>query len=366
MFHSLKVKSVTPETSEAVVIAFEVPTELKDTFTYKHGQYLTLKFVLGGKEVRRAYSVCSSPLTDADMAICVKRVEKGLVSTHICKNVKAGDQLEVMAPEGRFTCKLENDHRKDYFLIGAGSGITPLLSIAKSVMEAEPKSQVHLLYGNRNEDGILFQAELERLQKRYSGQFNVEHTLSKPKVEKEGGLFGAFKKGKMNWTGSVGRIDTTKAAKFIEEFRHDDGRPAEYFLCGPSDMMKTVEKYLQNRGEEDKHIHAEWFTSLDAADKTTASAGVSGAVVTATLGGKVYTFTPTGKETILDALRKQGVDAPYSCMAGACATCMAKVSHGEVKMDTCFALDQDEVKQGFCLTCQAHPASAEVTLSFDI
>ncbi len=368
-FYALKVKAVNPVLSDSVNLVFDIPAELKDKFHYEHGQYLTLKFDLKGQEVRRAYSLCTSPVVDADPAVTVKRVHKGLVSNHINDTIKAGDTIEVMPPQGRFTVALNPDNKKDYFLFGSGSGITPLLSILKTVLEVEPKSRVCLLYGNRNEDSILFEQELNQLLQRYAGQLVVEHTLSQPKQEKAGGLTGLFKKPKINWTGAVGRIDGRKAAEFVDKNAMGDGRPQEHFLCGPSAMMEAVELMLKGKGLDSKNVHAEWFTNAGetkAAGAAVGASALSNATVTVIISGKRHEVSLQGKESILDAMRRLQLDPPYSCLSGACATCMAKVTEGSVAMDACFALDDDEIKKGFVLSCQARPTSEGVVVSFDI
>lgn len=365
-FYALKISQIKAETADAVSLSFEIPSDLKSIFDYKAGQYLTLKFNIKGKEERRAYSLCTSAAVDAVPAVTVKKVNRGVVSNHI-HTLKVGDMVDVMPPQGRFVADVNADHKKDYFLIGAGSGITPLMSILKSVLEVEPKSRVCLLYGNRNEDQIIFNEELERLEKRYAGQLVVEHILSQPKTEKSGGLMGMFKKGKMSWTGKTGRIDSKAIAKFIEDNQVGDGRISEYFLCGPSAMMKSAEELLQKRGIGHSYIHAEWFTNANEGKAAAASKGGGVAsVATVTLNGKTQTFNLAGSENMLTELRKQGIDPPYSCMAGACATCMAKVTKGSVVMENCFALDDDEVAKGFCLTCQAKPSSEEIEFTFDV
>ncbi|MEK7253319.1 MAG: FAD-binding oxidoreductase, partial [Bacteroidota bacterium] len=186
-FFPLTVKSVTPETAEAVTLTFEVPDQIKDHFQFKQGQHLTLRFQLAGKEERRSYSMCSSPL-EPDLAVTVKRVKGGKVSSYIFNNVQPGTVVEVLPPEGRFFTELNHETKKTYYLFGAGSGITPLMSILKTILEQEPMSNVNLLYGNRNEDEIIFKNELDRLSQRYAGQLHVEHILSKPKVDKPKGL----------------------------------------------------------------------------------------------------------------------------------------------------------------------------------
>ena len=363
-FHQLSVKKVTAETADAVTLTFEVPAGLKESYQYTQGQYLTLKFQLNGKEERRSYSMCSSPLEN-DLSVTIKKVKGGKISTHIHQNIKVGDTIEVMQPDGRFYTELKEENKKNYYLIGAGSGITPLMSILKTVLEKEPMSHVFLLYGNRNEDFIIYKNELDQLEKKYGGQLIVEHILSQPKREKKSGLGGLFSKGKTTWTGKVGRIDGNVVKKFIEENapRH---KASEFFICGPGTMIDDVEKTLQAKDFKKENIHREYFTAADSGGAAAASTGVSGAKVKATLDGKIHEVAvPEGKQ-ILFALLDKNIDAPYSCTSGACSTCMAKVTKGSVKMEVCYALDDAEVENGFVLTCQSHPTTEEVELTFDV
>jgi len=367
-FYDLKVKDVTTETAEAVSISFSIPTEHQELFQYEAGQYLTLRFEIDGKDVRRAYSMSSSPLDDTT-TVTVKRVKGGLVSNHINSNLKAGMTVAVMPPQGRFTTKFSADQQRDFYLFGGGSGITPLMSILKTVLENEPKSTVNLFYGNQDENNIIFQSELEQLEKKYQGQLKVEHILADPIREKPKGFTAFLKKGKITWPGKVGVPDSANTNAFLDA-HSPRSKEAIHFICGPGPMMDSVESVLLKRGVDADKIHIERFSSTPPQDQK-AGAGAAAAMTGAaklkvTLDGKtIETTNPEGK-TILDTLLDMKIEPPYSCTSGSCSTCMAKVKSGTVRMDACYALDDDEVEDGFILTCQAHPTSAEVEINFDI
>ncbi len=362
-FYTLKVKDVQKETDSAVVLTFDVPENLKDTFQYDHGQYLTLRFNFKGKQERRAYSLCSSPALDSHLKIGVKRVFKGLVSNHINDNIRPGDEIEVMPPQGHFNTDLNTDQSKDYFLIAAGSGVTPMLSILKTVIEREPKSNVYLFYGNRSEDTIMFKSELDALEKKYAGQLKVIHTLSKPNERKEGGIFGLFAKKIVDWQGMKGRIDGRSAKEVVSSHRNNT-RGVECFLCGPVGMMRTVEDTLKSLGIEEENIHIEWFTSPTEGESNIGNG--KGAKATVTMNGKQIELNLLPNETILDGLLRIDEDPPYSCMSGACSTCVCKVVSGEAEMERCLALSDDEVKNGYLLSCSAVPTTEEIEVNFDV
>jgi len=363
-FHTLQVKNIKQETPDAITFTFEVPGSLKELYKYTQGQHLTLRFIINGKEERRSYSMCSSPVEE-DLSVTVKRVKGGVVSNYIHDHLQPGSEVEAMPPEGWFFTPLDADNKKNYYFFAAGSGITPLMSMMKTILEQEQMSFIFLLYGNRNEDTIIFKEELHRLSQHYAGQLHLTHLLSQPNREKTKGLGGLFSKGKISWTGKSGRINGQAVREFLQENppRH---KASEYFLCGPGDMIDAAEKALTALGTEAKNIHHEYFSSAAPATAGTAVAGIDGARVVAILDKKrIETTVPAGK-SILAALLDAKADAPYSCTAGACATCMAKLLKGKVKMDVCYALDESEIAKGYILTCQSHPVTDEVELTYDI
>ena len=361
-FYPLAVARVEPETNRAVTVYFTVPEADRTAFHYRAGQYLTLRFELDGKEERRAYSMCSAPHDD-ELAVTVKQIDGGVVSNYIARSLKAGDTVDVMPPMGRFLAEPDPAARRRYYLFGAGSGITPLMSILRAVLEEEPKSEVILLYGNRDEDNIIFERQLTELQQRYAGQLTVRHTLSQPKKYATKGLKGLFRRSTTRWEGAKGRIDRKAVVKLLEEhpITKQDSR---FYICGPGQMIDHVETALLGHGVDDQHIHTERFVSAGEADKRASDS--RGGTVHVKLGKEELTVDLKAGQSILDALLEQGKTPPYSCLAGACSTCMARVEKGGVKMDVCYALDDSEVEEGYILTCQSHPTTPEVTVDFNV
>lgn len=360
-FHKVKVVDVITETDSCVSIYFDVNEELKSDFEFTAGQYLTIKADIDGEEVRRAYSICTAP-NEKHIGVSVKTVTGGKMSNYLNTKISKGDELEVMRPDGRFTLITMADVQRDHYFFAAGSGITPVMSMIKSMLEHEPKSTAYLLYGNKSEDSIIFKAAIDEMKANYEGQLIVEMTLSQPKTEKGSGILGMLGKKKSSWTGLKGRIDSAKVARFVQE-NPPKSENAEYYICGPGEMIETVQTTLLGNEVEKSSIHQEYFTS--GADGSVSNAS-SRAELIATLKGEKINLLVQNNKTILDTMLDAGHDAPYSCTSGACSTCMAKVVGGTVEMEACFALDDDEIKDGFILTCQAHPTSEKVEIDFDV
>lgn len=355
----LKIAQIIRETPDAVSLKFLVPESLKEMFRYRSGQYITLIFEMNGQEERRAYSMSSAPHEDG-ITVTVKKVKDGLVSSLINDQLKEGQEVKVIPPQGHFNIAPKENNQKCYMLFGAGSGITPLKSIIKTILEKEPQSNIALLYGNRTEESIIFKEQLDALAQKYKGQFEVNYYLSAP--PKAGGIKGLFGKKKVAWTGGVGRINSKAIKHFLEENKclHSD---SEYYICGPGEMIDTVEDVLKARGVNEKQIHFERFTPSKKKVNTTTA--VEDATLIAHLDDERYELTiPKGKN-ILEVMLKNNIDAPFACKAGVCSSCIAKIKSGEVAMDSVGALDEDEIKHGYILTCQSHPTTPKVEIDFD-
>ncbi len=349
MFHSLKVIDIKNETSDTVSVAFEIPEGGKNTFDYTSGQYLTLKFDINGTEERRSYSMCSSPFSGEPIRIAVKRVDKGLVSNHINDVIKVGDQIEVMSPQGNFTLETSLE-QKTYVAFAAGSGITPIWSMIKSVLDNEPGSKFVLFYGNKTSDSTIFKNEIDSLT---GDRLSVYHILSR---EETGNSI------------TNGRIDKNKATELLKS-NLDLLKSKAFFMCGPEEMIFNVKDVLQTLGVSEDKIKFELFTTpvLLAAEKEVEVSNFTGTAKVKVIYDEEETEFELASvgENVLEAAMRNDVDAPFSCKGAVCCTCKAKVTEGKMIMDANYALSDEEVAEGFVLACQAHPASESVVVDFD-
>lgn len=350
-FHALKVKKIVRQTADAVCIELEVPQDKASVFSYKQGQYLTFKIVEKGQEIRRSYSICSSPYNGEGLKVAVKEVPNGAFSAFANKSLKEGDVLETMTPTGNFFTELKAGNSKKYVGFAAGSGITPILSILKSVLQVEPNSSFHLIYGNKDENSVIFKSEIEELKNKYS-KLTVTYVYSRQDSGDK--LFS-------------GRIDSAKCKELDAKFNLSSND--EFFICGPEEMIMAVSETLKANKVDKAKIHFELFTTpvklkqeaKDVADFN----GMS--KVTTIINGDEVTFDLSGKGmSILDAAIKAGGDAPFSCKGAVCCTCRAKIVEGKAKMDMNYALSDEEVNDGFILTCQSHPLTERLIVDFDV
>lgn len=353
-FHTLTIADVKRETADTVSIAFDIPENLKSDFKYIQGQYLTFKAQINGEEVRRSYSLCSSPSTDNELRVAIKKVPNGLFSTYANESLKTGDTLETMPPMGNFYTELKEGQSKRYVAFAAGSGITPVLSILKTSLTTETNSRFTLFYGNRNSDSIIFKNELSALAEKYADRLNVHHILSRE--EQSNSLLN-------------GRIDAEKCKGLCESYKNVQSAD-EFFLCGPAEMIDNVTNTLSGLGVDKKHIHFELFNTPVMAEnqpKRAASKSSNGlSTVTVIMDGDETTFELSSNgDSVLDAALDAGVDVPFACKGAVCCTCKAKVKEGDVEMDMNYALEDEEVEEGFILTCQSHPKSATVIVDYD-
>jgi ring-1,2-phenylacetyl-CoA epoxidase subunit PaaE len=353
-FHSLNIKEVRPETRDAVSIAFEVPANLAETFHFTQGQHLVMRTQMEGEEVRRSYSICSA-VKDGELRVAIKRVAGGRFSNFANDNLKAGQSLEVMPPSGHFFVKLDQERHGSYLAVAAGSGITPILSIIKTTLDAEPHSHFTLIYGNRSSASALFREQLEDLKNRYLQRLNLVFVFSREQQDVD--LYN-------------GRIDAEKCSQLFSRWIDVKALDAA-FICGPQSMTETVRDQLKLNGMSAELIHFELFTAEGSTAKREArdaARAIDSAVsqVTVINDGRELTFElARNSASILDAGNAQGLELPYSCKAGVCSTCKCKVIEGEVEMDSNHALEDYEVAAGYVLSCQTFPISDKVVLDFD-
>ncbi|WP_440879694.1 2Fe-2S iron-sulfur cluster-binding protein [Tenacibaculum sp. C7A-26P2] len=342
-FYRLPIKKIIKETVDSVSILFDIPKELKDNFSFKAGQYVTLKKKINGEDIRRAYSICSSP-SSGELKVAVKAVENGKFSLFATTKLNKGDQLEVSEPEGKFVLIPETG--KSYIGFAAGSGITPVLSMVKATLE-DSDANFTLVYGNKSKSATIFYNELYDLSNKYEGRLKVHYVFSRERDDDT--LFGRIDKGHVNY--------------FIKNI-YSETTFDEVFLCGPEEMINTVSETLQENGLSKDAVNFELFTaSVSEENKNQIKEGET--EITVLLDDDETIFTMKQSDTILAASLRNKLDAPYSCQGGVCSSCIAMVTKGKAVMTKNSILTDDELEEGLVLTCVAHPVTPKISIDFD-
>ena len=350
-FYSLTVKEVKRETAESVSILFQVPGDLESKFVFIQGQYITLRMEIDGEDLRRSYSICSCPF-GKELRVAIKQIPNGKFSTYANTTLKVGDKIDVMPPLGSFYTDINMQNKKNYAAFASGSGITPIMSIIRATLKAEPKSTFNLFYGNRSKETILFNSDLEELQSDYPNRLHVYHVLSRDSdIERK------FR----------GRLSAEKCKEYHNDLV-DLTSLDEVFLCGPEEMIFEIKDTLIDIGVAKANIHFELFTAAKpkSADEDVPKTEGVNSQVEVIVDGESYHFELSENgDTILDAAMAVDADVPFACKGGVCCACKAKVMEGNVKMDVNYALVEEEVADGYVLTCQSHPTSEKVIIDFD-
>ena len=353
-FETLHIKDIRKETADCVSIAFTVPPHLEADFKFTQGQYITLKKIINEVEIRRSYSICSSPL-DNELRVAIKKVPDGIFSLYANNILKKGDQVDVMAPNGRFFFPLAIATKNNYLAFASGSGITPIFSIIKTTLETELQSSFTLVYGNKNRHSIIFKEALDALKNKFMGRLSIVYILSREKMDSPI-LFG--------------RIDGNKCEALCKKLIQPNNAAA-IFLCGPEEMIFSVKAVLEKMNIDPKKIHFELFTS-GKKKKVIVQDSFSNlnevkSNITIKQDGLSFDFDLGFEgDSILEAALKSGADLPFACKGGVCCTCKAKLIEGEVDMDVNYGLEQEEIEHGFILTCQSHPKTEKVVIDFDV
>jgi ring-1,2-phenylacetyl-CoA epoxidase subunit PaaE len=346
IFHNLLVKEVKRETPSAVSVSFEIPESLQSDFKFIPGQYITIEKELKGNNLRRAYSICSSRESN-DFRVAIKQVDQGNFSVYANNDLKAGDTLDVSVPEGNFILETNSENKKKYIAFVAGSGITPVFSMIKSVLNTEAESTFVLIYGNKTKEETIFKSELDQLGTDFKDRFKIYYVYSK----------------EMNDEAYSGRINEV-VLKDVLGGKHNQINYDAYFICGPETMIDLVEETLSNRKVDRDLIKFELFASTTK--KKEVEADLSGnSEITIVLDEEETTYQMSQKELILNTALAQGLDAPYSCQGGVCSSCLARVTEGKAEMEKNTILNAIEVEEGLILTCQAHPTTAHIKIDFD-
>lgn len=353
-FHALTVRNIRRETRDAIVVEFDVPEELRDAFAFTQGQYLTLRSTIDGNEERRSYSICARP-GSGPLRVAIKRLDDGVFSAWAHAALAPGSSLEVSPPEGRFFLPLDPEHRHHYLAFAAGSGITPVISLVETSLAIEPRSRFTLVYGNRSSSSTMFREELLRLKDRYLERFDIIFITSREKQEID--LFN-------------GRIDRQRVVALTESWI-DLSEIDHVFICGPESMMESVIHALKDRSFDSKRIVVERFSTdgvplAQRRARPLSKGAEETSHVSVRLDGGVRAFdVRRGRESVLEAGLRSGVDLPYSCKSGICSSCRAQLVKGEVDMDVHYALEDYEVRSGVVLMCQSHPVTEEIDLDVD-
>lgn len=344
-FYSLTINKISRLTPSSVAVSFIVPEELENEFAFEAGQYITIKHKVDGEEIRRAYSISSSP-KDKHITIGIKKVPEGRFSVYANTSLQVGDQLLVMPPEGRFVYKTSNK-QENICAFAAGSGITPIMSIARTVLESHPENIFVLVYGNQNKPETMFLNEILELANTYKGRFNVQFVYSRSREEDS--LFG--------------RIDTS-VINLVLKNKFKETHFNTFYLCGPEAMINLSCDTLKANGVAEGSIYFELFTTSDNEDSE--SIELEGkTAIEVVLDDEIHSFSMDKKSLILDAVLDEDIDAPYSCQGGVCSTCIARITEGEAKMDKNQILTDSEITEGLILTCQAHPVTASLKIDYD-
>ena len=345
-FYKLSIKEIIRETADAVSILFNVPEELQSHYTFVAGQYVNLKVTLDGQEIRRAYSICSAPKS-GELRIAVKSVKNGFFSKFANEKLAVGNVIEVGTPEGKFTFEPKIERQKNYVAFVAGSGITPVFSILKSVLEEEPNSTFVLVYGNKSEKDTIFHNQLHDLQLQYVGRLFVQYVYSQSTAD----------------NALLGRIDKS-TVNFILKNKHSEMEFSKCFLCGPEEMINLVSNTLKENNISESDIKFELFsTSSNVKEATSGADGHT--EISILVDSEETTFEMSQQQTLLEAALKQGLDVPYSCQGGICSSCICRITEGAAEMKKNQILNDAEVAEGLTLACQAYPTTTTIKIDFD-